>query len=397
MRRIVFLVVIALACLGVWRLALYRAQPKPDPNRADKNRPIPVLVATAARADVPVWLDGLGTVVATNNVTVHSMIDGPLIEVRFREGDDVAAGTVLARIDPRPTQAALDLALAKKAQDEAQLANARLDEARYAKLAAQNFTSGQTADTARAQVAQLEAQVRGDQAQIDTARTNLSYTTITAPNAGRLGIRQLDVGNIIHASDSSGLVVITQLRPIAVIFTLPQQTLPRVTAALAAGPAEVIALPQLVGGGDAAMLDRGTVSVLDNQVDSSTGTIKLKAIFPNEKLTLWPGGFVNVRLRVRTIEGAITVPPTAVQTGPTGTYLFTVKDGHAHRVPVRVANQDQQVAVIAEGVAEGEQIVTDGASRLSDNSPVSIAMPTPTDTAPGSRERRAPAAEGGAR
>ena len=393
-RRAVFLLVVAALTGGVWWLAQSRRTADTGANRPDHTQPIPVLVTAATRADVPIWLDGLGTVVAFNNVTIHSMIDGPLIDVLFHEGDDVQAGAVLAHIDPRPWQAALDQAVAKKAQDEAQLANARLDEARYRKLVAQSFISAQTADTARATVAQLEAQVRGDQAQIDTARTNLSYTTITSPNAGRLGIRQIDVGNIIHAADPNGLVVVTQLRPILVIFTLPQQTLPQVAAAIAAGEAEVIALPQLAGGAGAPPLDRGTVTALDNQVDSSTGTIRIKATFPNEKLALWPGGFVNVRMRARTLHGAVTVPPTAVQTGPAGPYLFVVVDGHARRRAVSVAYQDQGVVAIASGVAAGDQVVTDGASRLDDASPVRIEQPTATERAPdGARERRAPSAQ----
>ena len=395
-RRVMFLLVVALISVGVWWLAQSRRRPDIVTNRPDHAQPIPVLVTAATRADVPIWLDGLGTVVAFNNVTIHSMIDGPLVDVLFAEGDEVQAGAVLAHIDPRPWQAALDQAVARKAQDEALLANARLDEARYGKLVAQNFISAQTADTARATVAQLAAQVRGDQAQIDTARTNLSYTTITSPNAGRLGIRQIDVGNIIHAADPSGLVVVTQLRPILVIFTLPQQTLPQVAATIAAGPVEVIALPQLAGGPGAAPLDQGSVTALDNQVDSSTGTIRIKATFPNEKLLLWPGGFVNVRIRVRTLHDAVTVPPGAVQTGPAGPYAFVVTAGHARRRPVRVAYQDQTIVAIERGIDAGEQVVTDGASRLDDASPVQIEQPIGDERGDAtSRERRAPGAQDG--
>ena len=202
------------------------------------NQPIPVLVATAEQKDVPIYLDALGTVQAFNTVTVKPMVDGPLNAVNFTEGQDVKKGDVLAQIDPRTYQAALDQATAKKAQDEAQLANARLDLARYSKLVANNYTSAQQADTARAQVAQLEAQVKQDQAQIDNARTQLGYTTITSPLDGRTGMRQVDAGNIVHASDATGMVVITQLQPISVVFTLPQQALPQVAQAMSQGAAE---------------------------------------------------------------------------------------------------------------------------------------------------------------
>lgn len=387
-------------------------------------QPVPVLVGRAARQDVPVWLDGLGTVQAFNSVTVHSMIDGPLMQVGFQEGQDVKSGDLLALIDPRPTQAALDQATAKKAQDEATLANARLDLVRYAKLVAQNYTSAQTADTQRALVAQEEAQVRQDQAAIDTARTNLSYTTITAPIAGRTGIRQVDAGNIIHTSDSNGLVVITQLQPISVVFSLPQQSLPAVAAAMAAGPVTLTASPQGLAAQAApppasapgtsrqasaaadeatdppppapkisVPLDQGKLAVLDNQVDSSTGTIKLKGTFPNPKLTLWPGGFVNVRLLASTLHDAVTVPPVAVQRGPSGTFVYIVSaDNKAQRRPITVGHEDEVVSVVTRGLDGGEVVVVDGASRLSDGSTVSISQPVAPGggTAPAERPHRRP-------
>ena len=265
------------------------------------NQPIPVLVATAEQKDVPIYLDALGTVQAFNTVTVKAMVDGPLNTVNFTEGQDVKKGDVLAQIDPRTYQAALDQAVAKKAQDEAQLANARLDLARYTKLVANNYTSAQQADTARAQVAQLEAQVKQDQAQIDTARTQLGYTTITSPLDGRTGMRQVDAGNIVHASDTTGIVMLTQLQPISVVFTLPQQTLP--AGGEGDGARElpkVLAYAQGATGSQAGLLDTGTLTVLDNQVDPTTGTIKLKATFPNPGYRLWPGAFVGVQVQVDT-------------------------------------------------------------------------------------------------
>ncbi len=334
---------------------------------------IPVLTATATVADVPEYLDALGTVQAFNTVNIKAMIDGPLTEVRFVEGQDVKAGDVLARIDPRPYQASLDQAVAKKAQDEASLANARVDLVRYQKLAATAYTSSQTSDTQKALVAQDVALIEQDQAQIDTARTNLSYTTIASPLAGRTGIRQVDQGNIVHAADTTPLVVITQLQPISVVFTLPQQTLPEVAAAMHAGTPEVLAFPQGDIAASGAPMDRGQLAVLDNTVDQNTGTIKLKATFPNAGLALWPGGFINVRLLVRTERGVVTVPPVAVQRGPPGAYAYVVaSDGTAVRRPLTVGHEDEAVSVVLAGLQPGDRVVTDGASRLTNGARVSV-------------------------
>jgi len=396
LRRVLALLVgLALCAAIAWIVWFW---PKPEPaTRARGARPdaIPVLVATATRQDVPIWLDGLGTVQASATVTVKPRIDGQLTEVRFREGQDVAEGEVLARIDARPYQAALDQAVAKKAQDEAQLANARIDAARYARLVQNNFASAQQADTARALVAQLEAQVAQDQAQIDTAQTNLSFTTISAPIAGRTGMRLLDQGNIAHASDTTGLVVITALQPVAVVFTLPQQSLPAIAAAMKAGSPEVVALTQAnTATGTVRELDRGQLTVLDNQVDPATGTIRLKAIFPNAARLLWPGGFVNVRIRVATQNGALTVPPAAIQRGPRGTFAYVVTDENtAQRRTVSVGHEDQAVSVVTDGLKPGDRVVTDGASRLAENMKVAIVEPEPPRTgpppaaAPGARRR----------
>jgi len=344
--------------------------------------PIPVLVSRSETRDVPVYLDGLGTVQAFNLVSIRPVVDGPLIEVKFREGQDVRAGDVLARIDPRPYQASLDSATAKKQQDEANLANARLDANRYAKLAATAYSSAQQSDTARAQVGQLEAQVRGDQAQIDTARTQLSYTTITAPIDGRIGLRQVDSGNIARAGDLIPLTVITQLKPISVVFTLPQQALPAVANAMqdgmhagsAAPQPEVLALKQ--NGPASDPLDRGQLAVLDNQVDPATGTIKLKATFPNDKLLLWPGGFVNVRMLVETQRSVVTVPTAAVQRGPRGAFVFVITAADvAQRRAITVGHEDDQLSVVADGLRSGEQVVVDGAQRLTDGAKVALAGP----------------------
>ncbi len=354
-----------------------------------RDQAIPVVVAAAATRDVPIYLDGLGTAQASATVTVHVQVDGTLQEVRVREGQDVHVGDVIARIDPRLYQAALDQAVAKKAQDQANLANARVDLVRYQKLAATAYTSAQQSDTQKATVAQLEAQVAQDQAQIDTARTNLSYTTVTAPVDGRVGLRLVDAGNIVHTSDSSGVVVITTLHPIAVVFSLPQQNLPLVTAAMALGPPVAQALPQGDGG---TVLDQGTLAVVDNQVDSSTGTIKLKAYFPNARLQLWPGAFLTVRLLVDTRRDATTVPPVAVQRGPQGPYVYVVaNDDTAARRLVKVGHEDQSASIVEDGLKPGERVVVDGASRLTDKVKVTIAQPAGTPPA-GARPADAPAA-----
>jgi membrane fusion protein, multidrug efflux system len=355
------------------------------------NQPIPVLVATAEQKDVPIYLDALGTVQAFNTVTMKPMVDGPLNTVNFTEGQDVKKGDLLAQIDPRTYQAALDQATAKKAQDEAQLANARLDMARYTKLAANNYSSGQQADTAKAQVAQLEAQVKQDQAQIDTARTQLSYTTITSPLDGRTGMRQVDAGNIVHASDTTGMVVITQLQPISVLLTLPQQTLPQVAKAMSQGAAKVLAYSQGATGTQAGILDTGTLTVLDNQVDPTTGTIKLKATFPNPGNRLWPGAFVGVQVQVDTAKQAVVVPPAAVQRGPRSTYVYVVNaDGSTTRHDVTVGHEDAQASIIADGVKVGDKVVVDGASRLNNGSKVTIVQPAPAAGAPAADQPAAP-------
>ena len=376
MRRRI-LVTLAAMLAGGAGLAFWHPWSRPDgtaqaAKAADPG--VPVVVAAARTQDVPVYLDGLGTVQAFNTVSVRAVVDGPLIQVLFREGQDVKAGDVLARIDARPFQATLDQVVAKQRQDEATLANARADVVRYAKLAATAYASAQQYDTARSQVAQLEAQVAGDQANIDSARTQLGYTAITAPIDGRTGLRQVDQGNLVHLTDLTPLTVITQLKPISVVFTLPQQDLPAVSAAMTHGTPDVIALD----GSDTAehVLDRGQLAVLDNQVDAPTGTIKLKATFPNAALRLWPGAYVNVRLRARTDRDAVTVSAAAVQRGPNGPYLYAVgADNKAERRDLTLGYQDEQLCIVDSGVKPGEPVVTDGAQRLSDGKLVTIAGP----------------------
>jgi len=330
---------------------------------------VPVVAATARTADVPVYLEGVGTVQAFNTVTVHTQVDGQLIAVAFREGQDVKKGELLAQIDPATYRAQLEQAQAKKALDETQLANARVDLERYVYLVQTDSGPKQQADTQRALVAQLEAQIKQDQAAIDMARAQLGYTTIVSPLDGRTGIRQVDQGNIVHSADTNGIVVITQLRPISVIFTLPQQTLPQVNRAAAHAVPTVEALAD----DHRSARDRGVLTVVDNQVDQTTGTIRIKATFPNAELQLWPGQFVNIRLLVDTLRNAVVVPAAAVQQGPNGTFVYVV--GSNNKVSLRtvsVAQQGDNETVIGQGLESGEQVVTTGFARLSDGKAVRV-------------------------
>jgi multidrug efflux system membrane fusion protein len=337
--------------------------------RAFQDQPAPVLAARASLADVPVYLDAVGNTRALNTVTVRAQVGGQIVKVAFREGQDVKRGDVLAEIDPRTYQAQLDVAIAKKAQDEATLANARLDLDRYSRLAASNSGSKQQADTQKALVAQLEAQVQGDQATIDNARTMLSYTRIVAPIDGRIGLRLVDEGNYVQAGESAGIVVITQIRPIAVLFNLPQQQFTQVNRAFAKGPLQVDAL----AGDGRASIDRGTLQVIDNQMDQTTGTIRMKAEFPNANLQLWPGQFVNIRVLVDTLKEVVTVPTAAVQRGPSGTFVYVIDAESKVAVrPITVAMQDDARAVISEGLKAQEPVVTTGFTRLSNGTRVRV-------------------------
>jgi multidrug efflux system membrane fusion protein len=340
--------------------------------KGERRRDAPVSVATAqARLrDVPVTIDAVGTVQALNTVTIRTQVDGRLTHLAFTEGQDVKKGDVLAEIDPSLYKALYDQAVAKKAQDEANLANARVDLVRYEKLVAGKFLSTQQYATQKAQVSQLEAQVRADQAAIDNTKTTLDYATIRSPIDGRVGIRLVDVGNILHPSDQIGIVVVTQLKPIYVVFTLPQQALPAVQKAQVSGPAQVRAL----GADNASVLETGELSVIDNQIDQLTGTVKLKATFANNELRLWPGQFVNVRLMLDTIRNAVTTPSTAVQRGPNGAFVYVVgEDGRAHMRPVTTGRQDENIVVITSGLEPGTTVVTSGFARLSDGAKTHVA------------------------
>jgi multidrug efflux system membrane fusion protein len=332
--------------------------------------PVPVLAITAKSADVPVYLDGVGTAKALNTVTVRSQVDGKLIKISFTEGQDVEKGFILAKIDPVTYQAAYDQTVAKKAQDEAQLANARVDLDRYTRLAATNAVNKQQLDTQKATVSQLEAQIKLDQAAIDNARAILSYTDVIAPITGRTGIRQIDEGNIIKAADAAGIVILTQLRPISIFFSLPQQDLPDLNKGFAEGALPVDAL----GPDGKTALDTGKVVVIDNQVDQTTGTVKLKAEFPNANLQLWPGQFVNVRVLMDTLRQVVVVPTAAIQRGPNGTFVYVLKDGSTVTVRrVTLTQQDDAQSVIASGLQPGERVITTGFARLTEGTQVTAA------------------------
>jgi multidrug efflux system membrane fusion protein len=395
LRRMVSITITLLILGGLGYIGWIAIQQKQAANRnARPDLPVPVLAATPRIQDVPVYLDAVGAVRALNNVLVRSQVDGKLIAVNFTEGQDVKKGDVLGEIDPVLYKAQFDQAVAKKAQDEALLANQRLDLARYQQLAASNAGSKQQADTQRATVAQTEALVKSDQAAIDNAQAMLGYTKIIAPLSGRAGLRQVDQGNIIHASDITGLVIITQLQPIAVQFSLPQQQIVRVNAASAKGALSV----DVFGNDGVTVIDTGTLKGIDNQVDPTTGTLKLKAEFPNANFQLWPGQFVNVRLRVETLSKAIVVPTSAVQRGPAGTFSYVIGEGDiATAKPVVVIQQNENDAVIASGLTTADRVVTTGFANLSDGAKVFIgkddAAPA-ADLAPRKRSR-APDAKGG--
>ncbi len=365
---------IVLGAVGGALYYVYAPAPQQQPQqrlrRFAGSGPVPVLVAPAKRADVPVYLDTVGTVQALNTVTVRPQVDGKLIAVLFKEGQDVKKGDVLARIDPTIYKAQLDQAKAKKAQDEAQLANAKNDMARYEKLAATNAINKQQADTQKALVAQYTALVQADQAAIENTQATLGYTTITAPISGRTGLLNVDEGNYVRASDSSSTIVtISKIKPIAVLFNLPQQDLDRVNAAFAKGPLPVEA--QRPATGD--VIAQGKLTVIDNQVDSTTGTVKLKAEFPNPNLLLWPGQFVNVRLLIDTLKDVVVVPTAAVQRGPKGAFVYVVgSDDKAAMHLVKVAKQDEKQAVIASGVVPPARVVTTGFVQLTDGKQVRI-------------------------
>src|SRR6266849_4785784 len=377
-RRTVSIAITLLILGGLGYIGSTSLQQKQAANRVRPDLAVPVLAATPRIQDVPVYLEGVGSVRALNNVLVRAQVDGKLIAVNFTEGQDVKKGDVLGEIDPVIYKAQYDQAVAKKAQDEAQLANMRLDLTRYQQLAASNAGSKQQADTQRAVVAQQEALVNADQAAIENAQATLGYTKIIAPLSGRAGLRQVDQGNIIHAADVTGLVIITQLQPIAVQFSLPQQQIVRVNAASAKGALTV----DVFGNDGITVVDSGKLTGIDNQVDPTTGTLKLKAEFPNANFQLWPGQFVNVRLKVDTLSKAVVVPTSAVQRGPAGTFSYVIGDGDIVTAkPVVVTQQNETDAVIASGLSTSDRVVTTGFANLADGAKIIVGKDEQTPAA----------------
>ena len=361
------LVLVLGAAWGIQRHRLASAKAMAATVKARAASVAPVVSGTATQKDVPIYLDGLGTVQAFNTVTVRARVDGELRKVQFVEGQDLHKGDVLALIDPAPYQTQVAQAVAKKGQDAAQLANALLDLKRDAGLVAEKVVSQQAYDTQKALVEQLEATANADQAAIDSAQVQLNYTTVVAPIDGRAGIRLVDQGNVVHASDSNGLVVLAQLRPISVIFTLPEQTLNKIQNQMSAGELAVVAMDR----DNRTRLGEGKLAVIDNEIDTTTGTIKLKAIFPNDKLQLWPGQFVNARLRLSTRKAGVVVPASVIQRGPDGSYAFVIKADNTVEIrPVTVAQIEGGEALIDSGLRAGERVVVDGQYKLQRGSQV---------------------------
>jgi multidrug efflux system membrane fusion protein len=335
-------------------------------------RPVPVLAAQVQKRDVPIYLDGLGNVLAFKTVTVRSQVDGRLDEVLFREGQAVKRGDLIARIDPRPFQNQLHQAQGALARDEAQLRSARLNLERYQALVKEKLIPQQQVDDQAALVGQTEGAVQVDRAQIDAARLNLDYANIRSPLDGVTGVRQVDPGNLIRAADVNGLVVITQLDPIAVIFSLPQDDLPRVMHELARGQLDVEAWSR----DGSIKLSTGKLALVDNQINAATSTMRLKAVLPNPQRLLWPNQFAKARLLLTTRKDALVVPATVPQRGPEGTFAYVIQpDQTVQPRPIEVELTQGEIAVVARGLQQGEQVVADGQNQLRPGSHVQARQP----------------------
>jgi len=347
----------------------------PDPARIARpatRAAVPVSVAVASRRDLPVYLTGLGTVQASFTVGIHSQVDGKLQEVLFTEGQHVKKGDVLAKIDPRLFQAALDQAKAKRAQDAAMLIAAEKDLTRSKTLARKNFQSQQNVDQQQAKVDQLQASIAADEAAIETAQTQLDYTTIASPNDGRIGIRLVDPGNLVRASDAGSIASVVLTRPATVLFTLPARVLDDVRDAMARGPVEVTAFDQ----DNRRALSTGKLLLIDNVIDQATATMRLKATFANDDERLWPGEFVNARLLLETRSDVLTIPTAAVQRGPQGLFIWVVTAANtAEPRPIAVGPTTDELTIVSSGLSDGERVVTDGQYKLQRNAAVTVTSP----------------------
>src|ERR1700722_13481104 len=380
-RILLWLVLAALVGAAVWYAT--RDHQAPQTGRFTSTGPLPIGSAAVDKGDMPVTINALGTVTPLAMVTVRTQLNGPLTEVAFQEGQMVSNGDFLAQIDPRPYQAALAQAEGQLAKDQAALAGAEGDLARYQKLVAQNSVAKQTLDTQVATVGQDRGTVQADQAAVDTQKLNLTYAHIVAPVSGRAGLRQVDPGNYVQTSDANGIVVITQLQPISVIFTLPEDSLPAVLKQMHAGNTlQAIALDRI----GTTPIETGQLATIDNQIDTSTGTVKLRATFPNTALNLFPNQFVNIKLRVDTLQNTAIVTSSAIQRGAPGTFVYLVKpDSTVTAQPVTLGPNDGEKVSITKGLEPGQMIVTDGADRLKEGAKVQVtedATATPGQPAP---------------
>ena len=361
--------IVAVALLGVVLIRTSRLPAAAPARNASQPAAVPVSVATVSRIDLPVRLSALGSVVAFNTVTVRPRVDGQLMRILFREGQFVQKDELLAEIDPRPFQVQLEQAEGQLARDQAQLANARVDLSRYQTLLSEDSIARQNVDAQQSTVAQLEAALKVDQAAIDSARLNLTYSRITAPLSGRVGLRLVDVGNVVSASATTGLVVITQVDPIAVVFTLPEDQLRTVLPRIRSGARLPVDAFDRSG---ATRLASGVVMTVDNQIDQTTGTVRLKAVFDNHDHALFPSQFVNVQVLADTERAQLVVPASAVQQGPQGQFVYLVRDGKAVVRNVTVADVEAERASIRSGLTAGDVVVTDGIDRLREGSPLEV-------------------------
>jgi membrane fusion protein, multidrug efflux system len=361
--RPVVLIVLLAAVVAAGGAAFWgqsRAKPEADEAPAPQP-PTPVVAGTVKGGPVPIYLRGVGTVIAFNNVVVRSQITGPLVKVSFTQGQAVHKGDLLAEIDPRPYQAQLDQAIANRDRDQAQVVNAETNLNRYVPLQQKGFATGQLVDTQKAQVDQLQATVKADEAIIENARVNLSYSRLTAPIDGVTGIRQIDEGNIIHPTDANGLVDVTQIQPISLIFTLPETTFVEIQQELTKGAVKVFAYSQ----DDKTRLDEGQLLLIDNQINQTTGTIRLRATFPNAQRLLWPGELVNARLLLKTEPDGLTIAAAAVQQGPKGSYVYVIEPDQSVQIRmVRVVQISEGQALIDSGLKANETVVVDGQYKL---------------------------------
>ena len=370
LRTVLASLLLVAAVIGGGAYALTSAQPKAQAVPASASAPsVPVVAEPVKSGEVPIYLRGIGTVQAYNTDTIRAQVQGQITQIAFKEGQTVHAGDLLAQIDPRPFQAQLDQAIANRERDQAQFVNAQANLQRDSQLLAHGYATPQTVDLDKANTGQFTAAVKADEAAIEYAQTQLAYTRITSPIDGVTGIRLIDVGNIVHPTDPNGLVMVTQLQPISVIFTLPETSLPQIQEAMAKGALTVLAYSE----DNKTQLDQGKLAVLDNQIVQTSGSVRLKADFPNPQHRLWPGELVNVRLLIETRQNALSVAATAVQQGPQGSYVYVIKpDGTVENRAVKVAQLGARVAVIDSGLQANEQAVISGQSRLQPGSSVTV-------------------------